>query len=139
MRWARREERRSCTFTTPSYHPEMITLSDAPQGADGGAPLMPYTAEARGWSSCVEFVRMWGGVEEMRDSCRACTVSGVNDDAPRTACFFERCVAQLRTRSSMNCGAGSVTEFEKKTAVPLEDRERMWSQSVEMLSTASVP
>lgn len=84
-------------------------------------------------------VRIWDGVDETCDSCRAWTVRGVKEDAPRTACRFERWVAQLRTRSSMNCGAGSVTELEKKTAVPLEDRERIWSPSVEMLSTASVP
>lgn len=43
----RAEERRSCTRTMPSYHPETTIWSEAPHGEDMGADSMAYTAEGR--------------------------------------------------------------------------------------------
>jgi len=54
----RRALRMSCTRTAPSYHPDTITCLEEPHGADGGAPVMPYTAVER---SRVEW-RMANGV-----------------------------------------------------------------------------
>lgn len=41
------ETRRSYMRTEPSYQPETIICSEGPRGEEGGAHVMPYTAEGR--------------------------------------------------------------------------------------------
>lgn len=41
------ETRRSYMRTEPSYHPETTICSEGPRGEEGGAHVMPYTAEGR--------------------------------------------------------------------------------------------
>ena len=79
-------DRRSCTCTKPSYHPEAKILSDAPQGNPGGVLEMPYTADDLSDSkSLTEDQRTEEGVAEISEFVMVCTARGLSDDVPNAA------------------------------------------------------
>lgn len=80
---SRMDDRKSCTRTMPSYQPDTRTWSEPPQGLEGGATEIPYTAGDRSDACFLLGLRIANGFEARAECVIECTVRGAfGDDVP---------------------------------------------------------